>query len=322
MRILVTGGAGFIGSHYVRSLLSGAYPGHEMTTVTVLDKLTYAGNTHNLPLTDPRLSFVRGDVCDRALLDDLLPGHDAVLHFAAESHVDRSVAGATPFVTTNVLGTQTLLDSALHTGVRRIVHVSTDETEDFLLEPNSPYAASKAASDLVARAYWRTHGPDISITRCSNNYGPYQYIEKLIPLFATNLLQGRDVPLYGDGGNVREWLHVDDHCRALQLVLEKGRPGEVYNIGGGEEMTNRELTTRLLHLCGAGEERVRHVTDRKAHDRRYSLDDRKIRDELGYRPRYSVDTGLPEVVQWYQDNRWWWELALARQEEAVPAGAR
>ncbi|MEU4209211.1 dTDP-glucose 4,6-dehydratase [Streptomyces sp. NPDC026206] len=316
MRLLVTGGAGFIGSHYVRRLLSGACPGHEETYVTVLDKLTYAGNTANLPMDHPRLTLVRGDVCDRRLLLDTLPGHDAVVHFAAESHVDRSIHDASVFARTNVVGTQNLLDSCLHTGVRKVVHVSTDEvygsigegswTEDHPLLPNSPYAASKAGADLMARAYWRTHGLDVSVTRCSNNYGPYQHPEKMIPRFVTNLLDGRDVPLYGDGRHMREWLHVDDHCRAVQLVLDKGEPGARYNIGG-LELSNEELTRRLLRLCGADWSRVRPVADRKGHDRRYSVDDTRIRDELGFEPRVPLDEGLAGAVRWYRDNRAWWE---------------
>jgi dTDP-glucose 4,6-dehydratase len=264
MRILVTGGAGFIGSCYVRELLGGGLPdtAYAGAEVSVLDSLTYAGNPANLPIGDPRLRFVRGDIRDRGLLLELLPGHDAVVHFAAESHVDRSIAGAAPFFDVNVMGTQTLLECAVAAGVPRVVHVSTDEVygsiphgswdEACPLLPNSPYAASKAASDLVARAYWRTHGLHVSTTRCANNYGPYQHPEKVIPNFVTRLLDGLDVPLYGDGRNVREWLHVRDHCAAIHLVLAGGRAGEVYNIAGGTELTNRELTERLLALCGAG----------------------------------------------------------------------
>ena len=317
MRILVTGGAGFIGSHYVRTMLDGGYPGYEDARITVLDALTYAGNRDNLPAHHPRLEFVRGDICDLPLLLQLLPGHDAVVHFAAESHVDRSLTLAAEFVRTNVGGTQNLLDACLQTGVRRIVHVSTDEvygsiaegswTEEWPLLPNSPYAASKAGSDLVARAYWRTHGLDISITRCSNNYGPYQHPEKLIPLFVTSLLEGGTVPLYGDGANVREWLHVDDHCRAIQLVLTAGRSGEIYNVGGGNEMTNLQMTEDLLALCGADWSSVRRVADRKGHDLRYSLDESKIRDELGYAPRITFDQGLAETAAWYRDNPVWWK---------------
>ncbi|MFH8694592.1 dTDP-glucose 4,6-dehydratase [Streptomyces chartreusis] len=316
MRMLVTGGAGFIGSHYVRSLLAGAYDEGRGTAVTVLDKLTYAGNRANLPADDPRLTFVQGDVCDRELLLDLLPGHDAVVHFAAESHVDRSVTGAAEFVRTNALGTQTVLDAALETGVERVVHVSTDEvygsieqgswTEEWPLLPNSPYAASKASSDLVARSYWRTHGLDVSVTRCSNNYGPHQHPEKLIPLFVTNLLQRIEVPVYGDGQNRREWLHVDDHCRAIHLVLMRGGAGEIYNVGSGDELTNLALTERILALCGADRSMIRHVTDRKGHDLRYALDDSKIREELGWVPLTGFEDGLAATVAWYRDNPQWW----------------
>ncbi|MDA5286245.1 dTDP-glucose 4,6-dehydratase [Streptomyces sp. NPDC054904] len=325
MRLLVTGGAGFIGSHFVRTLLDGGYDGHDGTRVTVLDKLTYAGNRDNLPAAHPRLDFVRGDICDEALLRELLPGHDAIVHFAAESHVDRSVHSAAEFVRTNVGGTQTLLDAALATGVRRVVHVSTDEvygsiaegawTEEWPLLPNSPYAASKASSDLIARSYWKTHGLDVSITRCSNNYGPHQHPEKLIPLFVTNLLEGLQVPLYGDGRNIREWLHVDDHCRAIALVLDKGRPGEVYNIGGGNEQTNLHITERLLALCGADASAVRRVADRKGHDLRYALDETKIREELGYAPRVSFEQGLADTVAWYRDNPGWWKAVKHQSDD-------
>ncbi|WP_030668680.1 dTDP-glucose 4,6-dehydratase [Streptomyces rimosus] len=322
MRLLVTGAAGFIGSHYVRTLLADGHPGYEGAHVTVVDKLTYAGNRDNLPAAHPRLEFVQGDICDAGLLNELLPGHDAVVHFAAESHVDRSVESAAEFVRTNVGGTQTLLDACLRTGVQRVVHVSTDEvygsiaegswTEEWPLLPNSPYAASKAASDLIARAYWRTHGLDVSITRCSNNYGPYQHPEKLIPLFVTNLLEGLEVPLYGAGDNIREWLHVDDHCRAIQLVLAKGRAGEVYNVGGGNEQTNSAITGKLLELTGADWRSVRRVADRKGHDLRYSLDESKIRDELGYRPLIPFERGLADTVAWYRDNPGWWKPVKSR----------
>ncbi len=330
MRVLVTGGAGFIGSHYVRQVLSGAYPAPEPTELIVLDKLTYAGCAENLtPVADDsRLRFVRGDITDAGLVTELTSGVDLVVHFAAESHVDRSITGAADFVTTNVVGTQTLLQAALHAGVGKFVHVSTDEvygtidegswTEDHVLEPNSPYSASKASSDLLARAYHRTHGLPVCVTRCSNNYGPYQFPEKMVPLFVTNLLDGRPVPLYGDGLNVRDWLHVDDHCRGIQLVAERGRPGEIYNIGGGTELTNRELTERLLAAVGAGWDMVRPVTDRLGHDRRYSVDTGKIRAELGYRPRVAFADGLADTVRWYADNRAWWE---PRKRRAAPAGA-
>jgi dTDP-glucose 4,6-dehydratase len=319
MRILVTGGAGFIGSHYVRTLVSGGYPAMADADVVVLDKLTYAGNLANLdPVREsPRLRVVEGDILDPVLVPELMAGADAVVHFAAESHVDRSILGAADFVMTNVVGTQNLLDAALRAGVGRFVHVSTDEvygsipegswTEEQPLEPNSPYSASKAGSDLIARAYARTHGLDVRVTRCSNNYGPYQFPEKVIPLFVTNLVDGLDVPLYGAGLNVRDWLHVDDHCRGIQLVLEGGRAGEVYNIGGGTELTNEELTGLLLEACGADWSRVRRVEDRKGHDLRYSVDITKISTELGYAPRVPFERGLAETVQWYRDHRAWWE---------------
>ncbi|MFC5291033.1 dTDP-glucose 4,6-dehydratase [Actinokineospora guangxiensis] len=324
MKVLVTGGAGFIGSHYVRQALGGAYPSLADAEVVVLDLLTYAGNRANLdPVADsPRLRFVEGDVCDGALLSTLLPGVDLVVHFAAESHVDRSITGSAEFIRTNVLGTQTLLQAALDAGVGRFVHVSTDEVygsiedgswpEEHPLEPNSPYAASKASSDLIARAYARTHGMPVCITRCSNNYGPYQFPEKVIPLFTTNLLDNRKVPLYGDGLNVRDWLHVDDHCRGIQLVADGGRVGEIYNIGGGTELTNRELTALLLEATGADESMVQPVIDRKAHDRRYSVDISKISRELGYAPRVTFEQGLAETIAWYRDNRDWWEPLRAR----------
>jgi dTDP-glucose 4,6-dehydratase len=322
VHIFVTGGAGFIGSAYVRALLQDEYAGAVGASVTVLDLLSYSGNRANLPMTDSRLRFVQGDISDSALLRELLPGHDTIVHFAAESHVDRSITGAVPFVTTNVVGTQVLLDEARTAGTGRFVHVSTDEvygsidhgswTEDRPVAPNSPYAASKAASDLLALAAHRTHGLDVVVTRCSNNYGPRQFPEKVIPLFVTNLLDGRKVPLYGDGGNIRDWLHVEDHCRGIQLVLEKGRPGEIYHIGGGTELTNKELTARLLAACGAGWDMVQPVADRKGHDRRYSLDITKISEELGYAPRVGIEDGLTATVAWYRDNRDWWEPLKAR----------
>jgi len=318
MRILVTGGAGFIGSHYVRTLVAGGYPGFGDARVTVLDKLTYAGNLANLePVArDPRLTFVRGDICDGALLADLVPGHDVVLNFAAESHVDRSITGASSFVAANVAGVQVLLQACLDAKVPRVVQVSTDEVygsvasgswaEDARLEPNSPYSAAKAGGDLMARAYARTHGLNVSITRCSNNYGPYQYPEKVIPLFVTNLLDGLKVPLYGDGQNVRGWVHVDDHCRGIQLALEHGAPGTVYHINGDVELTNTELTQAVLDCCGAGWDMVTPVADRKGHDRRYSLDDSVLRG-MGYAPRIPFREGLPATVAWYAGHRRWWE---------------
>jgi dTDP-glucose 4,6-dehydratase len=330
MRILVTGGAGFIGSHYVRTLLTGGYPGFEDAEVTVFDKLTYAGNPANLaPVAgSPRYRFVRGDICVAEDLDAVLPGHDVVVHFAAESHVDRSITGAAGFVLTNVLGTQQLFEAALRAGVGRVVHVSTDEvygsieegswTEEHILEPNSPYSASKAGSDLIARAYAQTYALNVSITRCSNNYGPYHFPEKVIPLFVTNLLDGEKVPLYGEGANVRDWLFVDDHCRGIQLVLEKGLPGEIYNIGGGRELSNRELTEKLVEATGRDWSYVEQIVDPRGggHDLRYSVDFTKTA-ALGYAPRMPFEEGLALTVQWYRDNRAWWEPLKAAAATAL-----
>jgi dTDP-glucose 4,6-dehydratase len=324
MRILVTGGAGFIGSAFVRNLISDRYPGLEGAHVTVLDKLTYAGNLANLaPVADSdRYSFVQGDICDAPVVAELVQASDAVVHFAAESHVDRSIYGGADFVLTNVLGTQTLLQAALEADLTKFVHVSTDEvygsiaegswTEDWPLQPNSPYSASKASSDLVAQAYAKTHRLPVCITRCSNNYGYYQFPEKIIPLFVTNLIDGGSVPLYGDGLNIRDWLHVDDHCRGIALVLTGGRPGETYNIGGGTELTNKELTGLLLEATGRDWDAVVPVEDRKGHDLRYSVDISKISGELGYAPQVPFDRGLAETVAWYRNNRDWWEPLKAR----------
>ncbi|MGR6972394.1 dTDP-glucose 4,6-dehydratase [Streptomyces cynarae] len=315
MRILVTGGAGFIGSEYVRRRLDS----DPAARITVLDKLTYSGVEANLQTlkAHPGYVFVQGDICDADVVDQVMAGQDAVVHFAAESHVDRSIDGAGPFVRTNVMGTQVLLDAAHRHGVGRFVHVSTDEvygsisegswTEERPLAPNSPYAASKAGSDLLALAHHRTHGLDVVVTRCSNNYGPHQFPEKLIPLFITNLMDGKTVPLYGDGRNIRDWLHVSDHCRGIDLVLQGGRAGEVYNIGGGTELSNHKLTGLLLDAVGAGWDRVEYVADRKGHDLRYSLDDSKIREQLGYAPQVDFTQGLAATVAWYRDHRSWWE---------------
>nr|BAJ19061.1 putative NDP-glucose 4,6-dehydratase [Streptomyces sp. SANK 62799] len=316
MRVLVTGGAGFIGSAYVRELLSGAYPAWQAAQVTVLDLLTYAGNLANLAPVDGRFTFVHGDIGDRALLEKVVPGHDAVVSFAAESHVDRSIAGAADFLRTNVLGVQRLFDACLEAGVGRVVHVSTDEVygsigsgswdETAPLAPNSPYAASKASSDLLARSYHVTHGLPVVITRCGNNYGPYQHPEKAVPRFVTRLLTGGTVPLYGDGTNVRDWVHVTDHCQGIQVAAEHGAAGEVYHVAGTRELTNIELTDRILAACGAGWDRVEKVPDRPGHDRRYSLADAKLRT-LGYAPRISFEKGLAETVRWYAKNIAWWQ---------------
>jgi dTDP-glucose 4,6-dehydratase len=324
MRILVTGGAGFIGSNFVRRTLEDAYPGLEGADVVVLDALTYSGNLENLaPVADsPRYEFVHGDIRDAELLDRILPGVDAIVHFAAESHVDRSVRDSGIFVETNVLGTQRLLDAALRNATGRFVHVSTDEVygsiaegswdETRPLEPNSPYSASKAGSDLLARSYFRTHGLNLSITRCSNNYGPYHFPEKVIPLFVTNLIDDKHVPLYGEGTNIRDWLHVDDHTRGIAMVLTRGRAGAIYNIGGGTELTNKELTELLLDATGKDWSYVDRVPDRLGHDLRYSVDIGKIHSELGYEPLVPFEQGLADVVQWYRDNRAWWEPLKVR----------
>jgi len=315
----VTGGAGFIGSNFVRMALRGELAGLEDAEITVFDALTYSGTLTNLEAVkdSPRYSFIQGDIRDEDAVRSALPGHDAIIHFAAESHVDRSVHNSRIFVETNVVGTQTLLDQALALGIPRFVHISTDEVygsidsgswdENEPLLPNSPYSASKAASDLLVRSYFVTHGLNASITRCSNNYGPHHFPEKVIPLFVTNLLDGHTVPLYGDGLNVRDWLHVDDHCRGIALVLHKGQPGEIYNIGGGTELSNRELTDLLLAATGRDKSFVTAVRDRKGHDRRYSVDISKISHELGYEPQVDFTAGLADVVQWYRDNRQWWE---------------
>ncbi len=320
MRILVTGGAGFIGSEFVRQQL-----GADATArITVFDKLTYSGVEANLTSVAGHsgYAFVRGDICDAEAVDRVMPGHDVVVHFAAESHVDRSIAGAGPFVTTNVLGTQVLLDAARTHGVGRFVHISTDEvygsisegswTEEWPLVPNSPYSASKAAADLLTLAYHRTHGMDVVVTRCSNNYGHYQFPEKVIPLFVSNLMDGRKVPLYGNGGNVRDWLHVSDHCRGIDLAMRKGRAGEVYNIGGGTELTNKELTGVLLEAAGLGWDMVEPVEDRKGHDLRYSIDISKIGEELGYAPQVTFEDGIKATIDWYRENRAWWEPLRAK----------
>ncbi|GAA3443675.1 dTDP-glucose 4,6-dehydratase [Planomonospora venezuelensis] len=310
-RVLVTGGAGFIGSAYTRMLAADGI------AVTVLDKLTYAGNPANLE--GVAHTFVHGDVCDPVLLSQVVPGHDAVVNFAAESHVDRSIEGAAEFVRTNVLGVQALMQACLDAGIPRVVQVSTDEVYGSIdsgswnefapLRPRSPYAASKAGGDMIARSYAITHGLPVSITRCGNNYGPRQYPEKVIPLFVTNLLQGRKVPLYGDGGNVRDWVHVDDHCAGIRLVARMGEPGEVYHIAGTAELSNVRLTERILAACGAGWDMVEHVEDRKGHDRRYSLDDARLR-AMGYAPRVGFDQGLAETVRWYAENPDWWKALL------------
>ena len=315
MRILVTGGAGFIGSNFVRRIIDGTYSG--FSSVTVLDKLTYAGTLTNLSeLPADSFEFVKGDICDSELVGRLVNEHDLVVNFAAESHVDRSINGARDFVVTNVVGTQTLLDAVKSSNVQTYIQVSTDEVygsiaqgswpETDPLLPNSPYAASKASSDLVCRSYFKTHGMDIRVTRCSNNYGRNQFPEKVIPLFVTNLIDNKKVPIYGSGLNIRDWLHVDDHCLGIYLALTKGKAGEIYNIGGGTELTNIDLTKKILGLLGRDASSVTYVEDRKGHDLRYSVDITKISSELGYEPKINWETGLKETIDWYLENEAWW----------------
>ncbi len=318
MRILITGGAGFIGSNFVRQIANGMFD--KIEEVIVLDKLTYAGNKENLDSIEnlPWFKFVQGDVCDHMVVASLINHVDAVLNFAAESHVDRSISGASDFVQTNIVGVQVLLDVIKDSRRKiRFLQVSTDEvygsiesgswTEDSPLQPNSPYSASKASGELLARSFNKTHGIDVVITRCSNNYGTHHFPEKLIPLFITNLIEGKKVPIYGAGENIRDWLHVDDHCRGIYSVLMNGRSGEVYNIGGGRELSNNEITSLILEAMGADESSIAYVEDRKGHDLRYSVDWSKINGELGYEPQVEFQDGLRETIRWYRDNEAWWK---------------
>ncbi len=321
MRLLVTGGAGFIGSNFVRRVVDGTLSG--ISEITVLDKLTYAGTLTNLSsLPSGSYQFVQGDICDIELVNRVTKNIDAVINFAAESHVDRSITGVQEFVETNVLGTQNLLDAAHRNGVETFVQISTDEvygtisegswSEDFPLLPNSPYSASKASADLITRSYYRTFGLDVRVTRCSNNYGPHQYPEKVIPLFVTNLIDNKTVPLYGSGLNVRDWLHVDDHCRGIYAVLMKGRSGEIYNIGGGQELTNKELTLIILDQMGKNASSIEYVQDRLGHDLRYSVNINKISKELGYQPQIKFEDGIRETIEWYKKNEDWWRPLKTR----------
>ena len=316
--VLVTGGAGFIGSNFVRLLLeSGA-------SVTNLDALTYAGVAATIEELDeyPNHRFVKGDITDASLVAEVVPGHDAVVHFAAESHVDRSILGPMDFLSTNVVGTGVVIDAARQAGVLRFIHVSTDEvygsiaegfaSEDAILNPSSPYSASKAGSDLVALSYATTFDYPVIVTRCTNNYGPYQFPEKVIPLFVTNLLEGASVPLYGDGRNERDWLFVDDHCSAIELLLRVGAAGEVYNIGANQQLSNRDLTSAILELMGADESSVELVADRKGHDLRYAVDSSKIR-ELGWAPKVDFAEGLERTIEWYRSRADWWQPLKASQ---------
>jgi dTDP-glucose 4,6-dehydratase len=316
MRLLVTGGAGFIGSNYVRMLLDGSLVG--VSKLIILDKLTYSGNKSNLKgLNQSDYEFVQGDICDSDLVSKLTKKVDSVVNFAAESHVDRSIDSSKEFFQTNVIGTHTLLEAARRNNLGSFIQISTDEVygsitegswdESFPLLPNSPYAASKASGDLISQAFFRTYGIDVRITRCSNNYGPYQFPEKVIPLFITNLLKNKKVPLYGDGLNVRDWLHVTDHCRGIHLVLTKGKAGDIFNIGGGRELSNIELTRVILSAMGAGEESIEKVTDRLGHDFRYSLNIEKIERDLGYKPEINFDLGISQTIEWYKNNQEWWK---------------
>jgi dTDP-glucose 4,6-dehydratase len=318
MRLFVTGAAGFIGSNYVRWVLE-----HTDDEVTILDALTYAGNLATIRdlIDDRRCRFVHGDICDQDVVLSSMDGHDAVVHFAAETHVDRSIKDGYSFVRTNCFGTNVLCDIALRVGIEKFVHISTDEvygsiedgsfSEHDVLTPRSPYSAAKAGSDLIALSYFTTHGLPVVVTRCSNNFGPYQFPEKVIPLFTTNLLDGTKVPLYGDGGNVRDWIHVHDHNTAAHLVLQHGEPGQVYNIGAGNEITNKELTYRLLELTGRDESFIEPVDDRKGHDRRYSITHDKV-SALGWQTEHTLDDGLAATVEWYRANREWWEPLKAK----------
>jgi dTDP-glucose 4,6-dehydratase len=315
MRLLVTGGAGFIGSNYVRRIVEGQLKG--VSKLIVLDKLTYAGTLSNLDsVPKDSYQFTQGDICDETLVSSLVGQVDSIINFAAESHVDRSISNPGIFIKTNVLGTQTLLNAIKLAPDKKFVQISTDEVygsietgswdENSPPLPNSPYSASKAAADLITRSYFKTFGLNINITRSSNNYGPHQFPEKVIPLFITNLLDGKKIPLYGSGLNIRDWLHVDDNCRGIHDVLLKGRAGEIYNIGGGEELTNRELAKLILRAFDKDHESIEFVEDRLGHDLRYSINYRKIVEEIGFRPEIQFQVGIQETIRWYCDNESWW----------------
>lgn len=314
LKLLVTGGCGFIGSNFIRYMLK-KYPDYQIVN---LDKLTYAGNPANLKdiENNPNYSFVKGDICDPVVVNEVMKTADQVVHFAAESHVDRSIEDGSVFVRTNVLGTNTLLQSALANKIKKFIHVSTDEvygstmegsfTETDKLNPSSPYSSSKAGSDLLAMSYYTTYGLPVCITRCTNNFGPYQYPEKLIPFFISRLMEGKKVPVYGTGLNIRDWIYVEDHCSAIDFVLHNGSAGEIYNIDGGNELTNLEITRQLLKMLGKDESSIEYVEDRKGHDFRYSLEGSKL-EKMGWKPRYDFDTALEKTVKWYVENKWWWE---------------
>jgi dTDP-glucose 4,6-dehydratase len=318
MRLLVTGGAGFIGSNFVRRIFDGTITG--ISHVTVLDKLTYAGTLTNLEAVadNPNFEFIKGDICDHKLIEEIIPKIDAIVNFAAESHVDRSIASASEFVETNIRGVQVLLDAVKNYNRDiRFIQVSTDEVygsiaegswdENSPLLPNSPYSASKAGGEMLARSYFKTHGLNVLITRCSNNYGPNHFPEKLIPLFITNLLENKPIPVYGTGGNVRDWLHVDDHCQGIEKVLKLGKAGEIYNIGGGKELANIDITKLILTEMGKSNSEIEFVEDRKGHDFRYSVNHSKITNELGYVPKVEFMHGLKQTIDWYKKNERWWK---------------
>lgn len=316
MKLFITGGCGFIGSNFIRYILK-EYPNYEIIN---LDALTYAGNLENLRDIEksPRYRFVHGRIEDTTTVKSLMEGMDGVVHFAAESHVDRSIIDAQPFLKTNILGTHLLFEIAKEYGIKRFIHISTDEvygtlsesgkfTEESPLKPNSPYSASKASADLLARAYYETHGFPVIIVRPSNNYGPYQFPEKFIPLMITNILWGKPIPIYGEGANVRDWLYVEDNCRAIDTILHKGKSGEIYNVGGDGETKNIALAREVLNIMGKDESYITFVKDRPGHDFRYALDNAKIASELGWRPLVKIKEGFEKTIQWYQENEWWWK---------------
>jgi dTDP-glucose 4,6-dehydratase len=315
MKLLVTGGAGFIGSNFVHKVIGNS----EIQSLVVLDALTYAGNRNNLKSVDnsDKFTFIHGNICEISLVNDITKDLDVIVHFAAESHVDRSILNPSQFVTTNVLGTQNLLNAALLNNVKKFIHVSTDEvygsipegswTEEFPLNPNSPYSASKASSDLIALSYFKTFGLDVRVTRCSNNYGPFQFPEKFIPRLITNLIKGEKIPIYGSGNNIRDWIHVSDHCAGIETVIDHGKPGEIYNFGGGNKITNLNLAHIILNEFSLGSDRIEYVEDRKGHDYRYSVSYDKAMKKLGWKPIMNFNEGMSKTISWYKNNTKWWE---------------
>jgi len=315
MKLLVTGGAGFIGSNFVRKSINNP----NFKTVTVLDSLTYAGNLNNLNevISSEKFIFIKGDICNSEIVSDVTKGIDVIINFAAESHVDRSITNPGQFLKTNILGTQNLLEAAVINKVGRFIQISTDEvygsinegswTEDWPLSPNSPYSASKASADLLVLSYYKTFGLNVNITRCSNNYGPYQFPEKIIPLFVTNLLKNKKLPIYGNGENIRDWIHVDDHCAGIEKTIHLGQPGEIYNFGGGNEITNIQLAKKILEYFNLSSDEIEYVQDRKGHDLRYSVSFNKSLNKLGWKPTKNFTDGLLETIEWYKSNGKWWE---------------